>query len=169
MACSCDFPGCRMPVAFGVTRFGRKWHFCSKNHEEQVLLASQQRAAPQDQPPPKFCVDCKWHKESESGYLKIKIHLCQRPGLPVSPVTGNQKVRPCHNEREDLFLEQLQVVTATGVVRDAPHCGPEGKFWEPKEPNICDVCGRPSAQTVTAANGVTRRRCHMHFEYVNPT
>ena len=79
-----------------------------------------------DDEKPKYCVDCKHHKEEvEEGYC---VHQCGAPQNiitePISIVTGisppNKQFWSCQ--------------AARGKYESYDACGPDAKWFEPKEP-----------------------------------
>jgi hypothetical protein len=66
---------------------------------------------------PKFCIDCN-HRSEEPGIM-ARRNICRRPNInkKYDLVTGEEELMHCVNER----------------VFGLEKCGPEAKFFEPKQ------------------------------------
>lgn len=83
------------------------------------------------------CVTCQYHFEVTVEHWphlvehgpSSSLHLCLRLGLRRHPVSGHvltpDSQRQCDTQR----------MTTTAPLEPHIHCGPEGRYWQPKAPS----------------------------------
>lgn len=72
----------------------------------------------------KFCKDCKHYEETT---IYSTFYRCKRPTGAFNLVTGEEvQAEYCNNERASKSWNKE---------REFPFCGPEAKYFEPREVN----------------------------------
>lgn len=87
----------------------------------------------------KYCVDCKWFKQSDSDTAAVRNDLsfgsCENPrnliDNPLSPTLKNYEIKFAGIQRQNDAIEIGMWPFKRRIGRE--YCGKAGNWWEPKD------------------------------------